>query len=123
MAWIGINLPRAILSDGGDTQRFGFSTFTERADSGMTLRRQAGGLERAVAGIPSTAEVRARAEQVTSPQFDWLFARIGIPLQLRMPTGFSARVAIASLNRRLVSARSDTTAWGVDITFFILERT
>lgn len=122
MAWIGITLRRAILSDGADSQRLGFSLFSERADSGMTLRRQSGGGERAVAGIPSNAEVRARAEEVTGVQFDWMFDRIGVPLNLRVPTGFSARVAIAQLHRQLVAGKSDTTAWGVDIVFYVLER-
>ena len=121
MAGIGVRLPAAILSDGDDLQRYQFSSFAEEADSGMTLRRQAGQTERAIAGIPSTAVVTAVAQRVTEAGYDWLRERLGLPLQLRL-AGFSAVVVLKSVRRERRSARSETLAWGVRIVFYIVER-
>ena len=121
MAGIGIRLTAGILGDGADLQRFKFSTFTERADSGMSLRRQAGQGERAIAGIPSTAEIHATIEEITAAGYEWLMERLGLPIQLRI-TNFSARVVIKSVDRVRVSALSDTQAWGVRVVFYIIQR-
>ena len=122
MAGIGVTLPAAIISDGGDHQRYRISRFSEAADSGMSLRRQAGQSERAIAGVPSSAEVHATAERVTTAGYDWLRERLGLPVQLRL-AGFSARVALKSVERTRVSGRSERLAWGVRMVFFIVERT
>ena len=121
MAGIGIRLTSAILSDGPDIQRFKFSDFGERADSGMTLRRQAGRGERAISGIPSTAEVQTTAQEVTAAQYEWLLEHLGQPIQLRT-INFSAQVTIKTVSRRRVAARSDTIAWNVRLVFFIINR-
>ena len=121
MAGIGIRLTAAVFSEGADLQRYKFSSFTERADSGMTLRRQAGQSERAIAGIPSTAEVHGTLEEVSIAAYEWLVGRLGFPIQLRLP-GFSARVVLKSADRIRVSAMSDETAWGVRVVLFVVER-
>lgn len=120
MAGIGILLTDALLSDGADIQRYKFSQFAERADSGMSLRRQAGQGERAIAGIPSTAEIHATAQEVSAAGYEWLTDRLGLPIQLRLPT-FSARVAIKSVERLRIAGSSDTLAWGVRLVFFRIE--
>lgn len=122
MAGIGIILTRAIISDGADRLRMGFSSFGEQGDSGMRLRRQPGDVERALGGIASTAEVRAVAEKVTPAQFEWLLERLGRVVHLRTPDGFSAEVTIARVIRNQDYRKSDTLAWGVNITFYIVTR-
>ena len=47
----------------------------------MSLRRQAGQGERAIAGIPSTAEIHAQAEEVSAAAYEWLTDRLGLPIQ------------------------------------------
>ena len=122
MAGIGILLTESVVSDDAASQRFKFSLVREHAESGMTLRRQAGGVERAIAGVASSAEVEIRAERVTGAQYEWLVERLGRQVQLRMPTGFSAQVVVARLERTLVSSRSDTIAWGVNLVFYVIRR-
>ena len=121
---IGIRITRAILSDGQDVMRLGFSKFTEHVDSGQRLRRQPGGLERAFGGAASSAEVDVVFEDVTTAQYDWLAERAlsATPLRLRTKGGFSAQVSIASVDRTLLPARHDTIAWNVPVKFFILSR-
>ena len=121
MAGIGIRLTAGILSDGADLQRFNFSSFTERADSGMSLRRQAGQGERAIAGIPSTAEIHGTIQEISAAGYEWLMERLGLPIQLRI-TNFSAQVVIKSVDRIRVAALSDTQAWGVKGVFYISQR-
>ena len=121
MSEIGVILTSSIVSDGADIRRFKFSLMTERGDSGMTLRRQAGRGERAIAGVPSTAEVHCTAEKVTPSDFEWLNSKLGLPVTLRMPD-FNARVVVRSVSRTRVFARSDTDAWGVQVVFYIIRR-
>ena len=121
MAGIGVTLTAAIVSDGEDIRRLKFSQITERGDSGMTLRRQAGRGERAIAGVPSTAEVHCVAEQITAADFEWLNSKLGLPVTLRL-ADFSANVVVRSVSRTKVFARSDTQAWGVQVVFYIIRR-
>ena len=121
MAGIGILLTAAILSDGNDLQRYKLSSFAERADSGMTLRRQAGQGERAISGVPSTAVIEAVAQEVSAAAYEWLVERLGLPIQLRLQ-GFSARVVVKQADRVRMSARSDDLAWNVQLVFFVIER-
>ena len=121
MAGIGVLLTASILSDGADIQRYRFSTFHQRSDSGMSLRRQSGQTERAIAGIPSTAQIDATAEEVSIAGIEWLTERLGLPIQLRLP-GFSARVVVKSVDPQRVAGRSDETTWGVRVVFYVVER-
>lgn len=121
MAGIGIILEGARLSDGADIQRYKFSQIMERGDSGMSLRRQAGRGERAIAGIASTAEIHCTAEEMSPAGYEWLTERLGRPIQLRIPD-LSARVVIKSVDRTRIAARSDHEAWGVRVVFYIIER-
>ena len=122
MAGIGIIFTSAIITDGEDRQRFFFSAIEESAMSGMSLRRQKGGTERAISGVASTAELNVTAQSVTSYQYEWLVTRVGRPVRVQIPSGFSGTCAIATVRRVLRAEKHDTKAWDMEIRFYIIER-
>ena len=122
MAGIGYEITSAILSDGQQRIRLQVTGFGQQADSGATLQRQFGNLERAIGGVSSSAEITITADRVTIADYNFILERLNTPLKLKMPSGFSADVRVKSIRDLVNFSRSEQYAFGVPIVLYIIRR-
>ena len=122
MAGIGYTITRAILSDGQQRIRLLVTGFGQQADSGATLQRQFGNLERAISGVSSSADITLTADKVTIADYNFILERLNTPMILKMPSGFSADVRVKSIRDLVNFGRSEQYAFNVPIRLFIIRR-
>ena len=122
MAGIGYTITRAILTDGQQRIRLLLTGFGEQADSGASLQRQFGNLERAIGGVSSTAEIVLNVDKITVADYTFILERLNTPLTLKLPSGFSVDVRVKRINKAINFTQGDTYAFNVPITFYIIRR-
>lgn len=122
MAGIGITLNAALVNDGQNIITLRYSNLSTGADSGVVQNRYADGTQRAIGGYGRVTNYTLTCERMTIGTYEWLEARLGQSVFLRLPDGFGGDMIINRLNRNTRAAISDTLSFGVRVEFVVNDR-
>ena len=121
MAGIGIQADRHALIDGQEAVFLQVSEVAEGIDAGVNQRTYADGSQRAIVGYATQSAFTLTCQIVGDADYEWIRVRAGQQVIWRDLGGTLAAVIVGRLGRTKVSRRSETQAWNVKLTLFLVE--